>query len=910
MVPTTALSPEAVAAARSATQKATGTPTSAPMAKVSMELVLLYSQYRENGAAGVRAVRRAATTQARAKAAGSRDGGGSILVPVAADGRSVAVHAVAVTAPTRLQAELRRLGLRGGAVAGNVVSGRLPLEAVRAAAELSSLRGLLPAYAQVRAGLVGSEADTAHGAFRVRAEQGLDGSGQKVCVLSDSYNRASSTVTAAPDDVQSGDLPGRTNPNGYTTPVDVLEDDDGQDRAPTDEGRAMLQLIHDIAPGAALGFHTAVGGVGTFVEGIRALADPDRGNCTIIVDDIGYNVEPFYQDGPIATAIDEVVQQEGVAYFSAAGNDGDRSYQAPFRNSGAPGVLSTQGVLHDFDPSGETDTRQRITVQPGGQFQIFTLQWTDPSALVEGSAGADTDIDIALLNEEGDIVAQPSNTNNVVTGVPVEGVLRYTNDGTRTQTLDLIVEKQAGPDPDQIKYIYSGQGVSIQEYAEGSPTLYGHPMAEGAMAVAAAPFFNTAAYNTNVDSGAVVNVYTSKGGIDILFDGTGSRLAAPEERRKPDVTGTDVVDNTFFGSDIDIADGDSHPNFAGTSAAAPNVAAIAALMREKGPELPPGEIYELLESTAVDIRFRQAVEEGEIVSREVAAGFDPWSGFGFVDAAAALPIDLFDAQFAEADSDGTTRELTWSVRDGITIQNYDIDRRYFDGPFKDLATPSGPPVQVGSPGLGVYTYRIRWTRGDGTQKQTRVVDTLGFRGAEPVSAQVGPPDAQGRPVVTLSWAVPPGKNTSNFSYEVERRTGTEGAFRVLADTSETSITIGRQAPGTYAYRVTARDGDGNTITSAATSVSVGFEGAAAAIGPYPNPTRTTAHLNLTAQQAQPVTVEVYDVLGQRVYREQCQLGARAPTPFAIDVASWSSGVYVLRVRGREFTITRKLVVRK
>jgi hypothetical protein len=110
--------------------------------------------------------------------------------------------------------------------------------------------------------------------------------------------------------------------------------------------------------------------------------------------------------------------------------------------------------------------------------------------------------------------------------------------------------------------------------------------------------------------------------------------------------------------------------------------------------------------------------------------------------------------------------------------------------------------------------------------------------------------------------------------------------------------------------VTARDADGNTITSAATDVNVEFEGEAAAIGPYPNPARSSARLDLTAQRAQSVTVEVYDVLGQRMYRTRRQVPARAASPLTIDVSDWSSGVYFLRIRGQAFTTTRKLVVRK
>jgi hypothetical protein len=283
----------------------------------------------------------------------------------------VTVEAVASEGTAPLLNALRGLGLDRGAAAGNLVSGRLPIRSIRAAAQLRELRGMVPAYAHLRVGRVGSEADTAHGVFSVRDERGLDGTGEKVCVLSDSYNRSTQTVTSASDDVQTGDLPGADNPAGRTAPVDVLDDASG-----TDEGRAMLQLIHDIAPGAELGFHTAFGGIGNFASGIRELADA---GCTVIVDDVGYFAQPFYQDGPVSNAVDDVVA-DGVPYFSSAGNDGQNSYEAPFRGSGQPGVLNTASELHDFDETAGTDTRQEITVEADGSFQVVSLQWTDPSA--------------------------------------------------------------------------------------------------------------------------------------------------------------------------------------------------------------------------------------------------------------------------------------------------------------------------------------------------------------------------------------------------------------------------------------------------------------------------------------------------------------------------------------------------
>ena len=97
----------------------------------------------------------------------------------------------------------------------------------------------------------------------------------------------------------------------------------------SDEGRAMLQIAHDIAPGAQLyfrsGFHTA----GDFAKGIKELRDA---GCKIIVDDITYSTEPFFKDGVVAKTVDEVKSAAGggVSYFSSAGNFANKSYRGQF----------------------------------------------------------------------------------------------------------------------------------------------------------------------------------------------------------------------------------------------------------------------------------------------------------------------------------------------------------------------------------------------------------------------------------------------------------------------------------------------------------------------------------------------------------------------------------------------------
>lgn len=868
-----------------------------PMATVGMELALLYHQAQAVGASGIRSLR-AATPRPKAAApsADRRRPRTRVHSPLTPDGEAVYINAIAAEDPARLQAELRALGLTKDATAGAVVSGRFPIGRLRAAAQLSALRGMIPAYAQTHVGSVASEADTSHATVQVRERTGLDGSGQKICALSDSYN----ALGQASEDIATGDLPGAGNPLGNTAAVDVVEDGAAGN---TDEGRAMLQLIHDIAPGARLGFHTAFGGLAVFAQGIQDLANAD---CTVIVDDVGYNVEPFYQDGPVSNAVDDVVTNRGVPYFSSAGNDGQNSYEAPFRDSGEPGIISSGTTLHDFDPSGATDTRQEITLEAGGNFRIFSFQWTDPSSIVSGSEGAKTDIDVALIDEAGTIVAE-SSSDNIQNGVPLESI-DYTNETGSAQTLDLVIEKFEGPDPDEVKYVYSGSGYAIQEYDTLGPTVYGHPMAEGAMAVAAAPFFNTAAYNPNADP-AVLEPFSSKGGIPLLFDQSGAELPTPVVRQKPDVTGTDGIDNTFFGDDISDtaiggADSDPHPNFFGTSAAAPNVAAIAALIRQARPGLLPTEVYDRLESTAADVTSRQT-RDNEFVSIPNGQGVDPWSGHGFVQGLAAVPEPIVaDLQATAATPIDGTVTLNWTSSPTANIESYEVQRRYFNGEFASVKDVSGPPVTIDSLGLGVFAFRVRWTRPDGTQGTSAAVSTT-FN-VQDLVLTPGAQDESGRRSVDLSWSVPAG--TEGFTYRVERRAGATGGFEVVAEQSQTSYTAERQLPGTYSYRIVSANSEGNTLSSPPEEVEVEFGGEAATVGPYPNPAQEYAQFDLTARASQPVTVEVFNTIGKRVYTERRQLQAEAPTTLRFNTSMWSSGVYFLRVQGEDFSKTRRFAV--
>ena len=507
--------------------------------------------------------------------------------------------------------------LQGSRAELNFVEGFIPIKrlnnSLNALINNGLLLGVVPVYKPIaNAGNVTSQADFVHEADRVRASlpTGYDGTGVKVGVLSDSYNN----LGGANSDVASGDLPAGVN---------VLED---LSSGGSDEGRAMLQLIHDLAPGADLSFATAFTGENGFSNNIRALA---ADGADIIVDDVIYFAEPFFQDGVVALAVDDVVTENGVAYFSSAGNSADQSYESddfngtvdPTSNgaSSLDSIISSNGFTlpsggysyHDFDPSINVDPRQQLTLNNGQSIRL-ALQWDDPFYT---SNGVDTDLDIFLIDSSNNVVAF-DNLNNIAAQYPFE-YLQFQNTSGSQQIYNVVIAKAAGPDPGRIKYVDFGSGVN-PEYDTNSSTIYGHASAINAEAVGAVPYFNQENPESFTSLGPTTFFY------EYVTDGSGNivglqRQATPEIRQKPDLAAIDGTDTTFFGSSD--FDNTRFPNFFGTSAAAPHAAAVAALLKDADSSLTPAQIYNRLETTAKDI---------------YNPGFDNLTGAGVINAYDAL----------------------------------------------------------------------------------------------------------------------------------------------------------------------------------------------------------------------------------------------------------------------------------
>jgi len=420
----------------------------------------------------------------------------------------------------------------------------------------------------------------------------------------------------------------------------------------TDEGRAILQIIHAIAPGASLSFYTAVNTEADFANGIITLA---KNGAKVIDDDVGYPDEPFFQDGEVAQAINTVASQ-GVVYFSSAGNDGHLSYENTTPHFSVAGTGSQAGeTLLNFDPSGATSTTTLPLSIPKlfpGEFIYLVVEWDQPYVTGSpNSGGSSSAIDLCLQGAGTDLVTDYNSYPNPVTCTgasstgrdPVQYLIignpASASGDTAATNVTLTIGLQNGSTvPGRIKFALEddGAGSTINSpFNTNSPTVQGHPSAATAVAVGAAFYLDTPQCGTTP---ATLESYSSAGGDPTLFDTSGNRLTTPVIRQKPDFVGPDGVNNTMLGNSRSISttiagcedhpfDGQGHaffPNFFGTSAAAPHAAAAAALMLQANPNLTPTQIITALQNTAL------------AMGTSNSGSYDFNNGHGFVQVDAAL----------------------------------------------------------------------------------------------------------------------------------------------------------------------------------------------------------------------------------------------------------------------------------
>ena len=430
------------------------------------------------------------------------------------------------------------------------------------------------------------EGDICHRACDARDTYGVDGTGVKVGVLSGSDQYLATAQS-----------------NGTLGAVITLP---GQSGVPDPnphpgEGTAMMEIVYRLAPGAQLYFATGGPSPSQMAENILALA---AAGCNIIVDDVTYATESPFQDGqPIAQAVHDVSDQ-GVLFFSSAGNFGNKdtgssgTWDGDFSDGGAVGFPFT---VTNFN--GKVETVGRLLNFGGGtnyntildSTTTFDLFWTDP-------LGASTnDYDLFVVGPGGVVGAGTTTQNGTQDPYEVVG-------GNFIAGYQVVIVKYSGEN--RFLQLESGHqpqfagDVALAITTAGRVKGHNCATAQNAFCVAATSVANTEtlfgipfAFAGGAED--PVEPYSDDGPRRLYFYPNGIPTTPGDFSstggfvfQKPDITAGDHV----YGSAVP-----GFSPFQGTSAAAPEAAGIAALVLSKNLAQTPLEIRTALQATALDI---------------------------------------------------------------------------------------------------------------------------------------------------------------------------------------------------------------------------------------------------------------------------------------------------------------------
>ncbi len=450
---------------------------------------------------------------------------------------------------------IARLRAFGGAIdlslpESKLISVYVPIDKVEDVALLDEVKIVRPMVGgSVNTGSKTTEGDSIHHAINVRTDFNILGDSVNVGVISDG-------CVSWPASEGSGDLPAGFGPPNYTF--------GGVSREGTgNEGTAMMEIVHDLAPNATLFFYGALyDTVGNHLSSAAMIDAIYRlvreKHCRIIVDNLTWYDQPMFEDcddataGYVAAAAKWAIDT-GVVYISSAGNfGGDGSWghthfqqvyddanpqnniakpiPPPFSQMNntqplpiMPGVLNPPPYtdLHYYSTTPIDDPGLQVVVPghvPGHETTTLTviLEWNDPW-------GASTsDYDLYLYS--GDYMRQLARSISPQNGGqnPIETVT-WENYGAGDSTLQIVINLVESPRVHSPKllgmYIF---GVNSVEYYTPENSIWGQPGVPLVITTGAVPYDNI----------STIEGFSSHGNYDVYFP---SYVSRP----KPDVVAID-----------------------------------------------------------------------------------------------------------------------------------------------------------------------------------------------------------------------------------------------------------------------------------------------------------------------------------------------------------------------------------
>jgi hypothetical protein len=463
--------------------------------------------------------------------------------------------------------------------------------------ELSELSGVswitIPEYLATNAGSVTTAGDAITRASDVRsqfASFGIDGSGVKIGLISDG---AASRATS----ISTGDLPSNLVVNN----ADV-----------GDEGTAMLEIVHDLAPGASLYF----AGAHTVAELQAAITWLRSQNVHVIVDDLLSFGQPFFTDGTLASAAAAAVSA-GVTYVTSSGNQAQQHYQSQF----VSGSAFAGGIVHRDSSNDEifsVTVPGRLVSESQAQTDLY-FQWSD-------AWGASANDYRLLISSDGSNWNFAPNVLQTGSQNPAESY-SFVNTSTSPVTYYFALWKPTAAPSREIE-LFVNNSAGLERVVAGD-SLFGHQAVLSVNSIGA----------VSASTPTTIEAFSNRGGSSIYTNfGTQTKTF----RASLDGVSTDGVATTV----------PNFTNFFGTSAAAPHVAALAALMLDANPSLTPAQTSAILTATAVDLTA-------------YGAGYDQTSGAGRFDGLGAV----YKAFTPSTPSLATASDSGISSSDRITNDN-------------------------------------------------------------------------------------------------------------------------------------------------------------------------------------------------------------------------------------------------